>query len=539
MYAWIFGMMIIWAQQQISQIDQLSLAQIDLRINQQNQSEPILNQLLMLLRKYRIFKHQCLEDEAQETWVQFQKTLKDSSRKASLTPLSSQDKKTIKAILEQIKSDFQVQQKTSTQDQWQTGTLKVAVLLPLSGPYQALGQRIKDSILSTSTHWHLLSFDFADTNGSEDESALQADVLIAKGAHVILGPLGHMESETVAHRANLREVPMFYFASHPHLGENNSYVFRRRLDQKSASTLMGKQACSLGLQRVVSVGPKKDEEAFKAFFKSFAECQGIEHKAIRYEQLSSEVERVAKMVVGRYPLINQPIDPAWQLMNRKKKDPAFFRAPIVDFDAVFTTEKGNALVKLITQLHYWDLYFQNQTTNEMPLEAFPLGIRPNLVRLLGGLGFESAISGVVAPELFDQSFFVKIDQNTNEPSSHPSSKTTLNQLEKILKAQKIELDETLYACLEILQILNTLVQFELNTDLQSNQMDQSDQMDQMDQSDQSKQIRKKIRQILLNGFEINGIRGKLFVQSDGEITSDLKAYTFENGQSIALEDLDR
>ncbi len=527
MYAWIFGMMIIWAQQQISQIDQLSLAQIDLRINQQKQSEPIFNQLLMLLRKYRIFKHQFLEDEAQETWVQFQKTLKDASRKDALSPLSPQDKKSIKAILEQIKSNFQPQQISLTQNQWASGTLKVAVLLPLSGPYQALGQRIKESILSTSTHWPLLSFDFADTNGSEDESALQADALIAKGAHVILGPLGHMESETVAHRANLREVPMFYFASHPHLGENNSYVFRRRLDQKSASSLMAKQACVLGLQRVVSVGPKKDEEAFKAFFKSFAECQGVEHKAIRYEQLSTEVEKVAKMVVGSYPLTDHPIDPAWQQINRKKKDPAFFRAPIVDFDAIFTTEKGNALVKLITQLHYWDLYFQNQSTNEMPLEAFPLGIRPNLVRLLGGLGFETAISGVVAPELFDQSFFVKIDQNADDSSSQASSKSTLNQLEKILKAQKIELDETLYACLEILQILNALVQFELNADLQS---------DQSDQSLQSDQIRKKIRQILLNGFEINGIRAKLFVQSDGEITSDLKAYTFENGQSIALED---
>ncbi len=380
------------------------------------------------------------------------------------------------------------------QDQHQMQS--VLVMLPLSGEFENLGLKIKSAFEAIQAHIQEFELIFVDTQGDKDEAVYQLDQIIKeKEVLAIIGPMGHLEAETVAHRAIYREIPMLYFSSHPHLAAQNSYVFRHRIDQVKASILMGKYACEQGFQRIALVGPRESKNALDRFEEEFKKCNGMIDKRVSYQNLSTEVDRVSKELVGRFPLPKEDAHPYWQNLNRKKKDPAFFYPPKIEYSALFTTEKGYQLAQLVSHLSYWDMSFWGVNSQ------IPIQYQTTPVRLLGGLGFELAAFGIVAPEQFEKSLFVGLIESNTPKKEYWQS---------LLMKNKVKVDEQVWNALDLIDLLQNAMKSERNIN------------------------RVRLRQILLNDFEYMGVRGKMIMESDGNLSAPLGIFSKENGVKVLV-----
>src|SRR6185503_18108955 len=82
----------------------------------------------------------------------------------------------------------------------------VAVLLPLSGKYAAIGSELKLAIQlapAEGTQWL-----FLDTKGEPEAAVSAVETAVQKGAVAILGPVGTKEALSAARAAALHDVPI-------------------------------------------------------------------------------------------------------------------------------------------------------------------------------------------------------------------------------------------------------------------------------------------------------------------------------------------
>jgi branched-chain amino acid transport system substrate-binding protein len=107
-----------------------------------------------------------------------------------------------------------------------TGQVKVALLLPLSGPNGKLGQAMLDA--AQMALFDVANDDFVllprDTQGTADGAAKAAASAIAEGAELILGPLLAAEVEAVKPLAQQAHVNVVAFSTAEQLAGNGTYL---------------------------------------------------------------------------------------------------------------------------------------------------------------------------------------------------------------------------------------------------------------------------------------------------------------------------
>ena len=105
-------------------------------------------------------------------------------------------------------------------------TVKVGMLLPLSGRYAALGQTLRD-IASQALFDHRaenLILRFGDTGGHPQGVFEATRTLLDEGVHLILGPLFFSEANAIKSMVSQARVPMLTFSNDIRLRDETTYV---------------------------------------------------------------------------------------------------------------------------------------------------------------------------------------------------------------------------------------------------------------------------------------------------------------------------
>lgn len=235
------------------------------------------------------------------------------------------------------------------------GRVKVALLLPLSGPSGALGQAMLNAAQMAlfdmgDSQFVLLT---RDTQGTPQQAAEAAQEMIAAGAQLILGPLLANEVEAVKPVAAAAHIPVIAFSTATQLAGDGTYLLSF-LPREEVARITS-YAHAQGRDRFAVLAPRSPygEVVVAAFRQAVASVGATLTRADYYDESITDLGA--------------------EVRN--------FAADGADFDALLLPEGGTMLKALAPQLPYYK-------------------IDPDAVKFLGtglwdepGLGTEPSLAG--------------------------------------------------------------------------------------------------------------------------------------------------
>lgn len=261
--------------------------------------------------------------------------------------------------------------------------VRVALLLPLSGPNAVLGSAMLDAA-------QMALFDVADeklellphdTQGTAEAAAAAAKAAIGEGARLIIGPLIAAEVDAVKPVARAAGVPVVAFSTATQLAGDGTYLMGF-LPRQEIERVVG-FAHSRGVSRFAVIAPSTPYgdvavEAMRAAVQANGDTlERVEIYDPNTQDLTPSVQH----------LVGATMDPAvrQKLLSKQSaagKDAAAQLPDIViPFDAILIPEGGNRLKSVAPLLPYYD-------------------VDPEKVHFLGtglwdepGLGTEPALNG--------------------------------------------------------------------------------------------------------------------------------------------------
>ncbi len=138
----------------------------------------------------------------------------------------------------------------------QLGDVRVGLLLPLSGPEQAIGQSLLDAALLALTEIgngrvRLLP---RDTGGTAEGARAAAEAVLQEGAELILGPVFSAEVAAAAQPARARGINVIAFSTDAQVAGNGVYLMGL-LPQQQVDRVVS-FAASRGLRRFAALAPQ-------------------------------------------------------------------------------------------------------------------------------------------------------------------------------------------------------------------------------------------------------------------------------------------
>lgn len=263
------------------------------------------------------------------------------------------------------------------------GKVRVALLLPLSGPNAVLGNAMLDAA-------QMALYDVADeklellphdTQGNAEAAAAAAKTAVSEGARLIIGPLIAAEVDAVKPIARAAGVPVVAFSTATQLAGDGTYLMGF-LPRQEIERVVG-FAHSKGVSRFAVIAPSTPygDVAVDAMR---AAVQADGDTLERVERYDPNVQDLTPSVQH---LVGATMDPAvrQKLLSKQSaagKDAAAQLPDIViPFDAILIPEGGNRLKAVAPLLPYYD-------------------VDPDKVHFLGtglwdepGLGTEPALNG--------------------------------------------------------------------------------------------------------------------------------------------------
>ena len=291
---------------------------------------------------------------------------------------------------------------------------RIAALLPLSGPYAAIGKgalaAIKLAALGDATT-PASELVVEDTAGDADRAA-QAVTRLAETGQVcaIVGPVGALESQAAALAAERAEVTLVTLTGGEGVTGLGPFSFRHRLTRAAYARSLAKYAVeAMGMRSFAILYPESDygREMRNAFWHAVEQTGARIEAAEGYSPSATGFNEPVRKLVGRYYLEARARDERWAQMNRKSKDPAMHVPPIVDFEAVFIADTGDRARQLLSFLAYWDVELRTSPDQDATSLAGKYGGElPSLVQVLGTNGFNSADFAARAGDVAHNAIFL-------------------------------------------------------------------------------------------------------------------------------------
>lgn len=269
---------------------------------------------------------------------------------------------------------------------------RIGVLLPLSGPYAAIGETALHAVRLALGGVAGVELVVGDTAGDADRAPqIVEDMVQRQHVAAIIGPVGSIESHTAARAAERLEVPIVVLSSRADLTRLGTFVFRHRLTRSAQAEAIGRYAVeALGLKTFAILYPRTDYgiEMMQAFWQTVTRLGGEIRGAEGYSVNVADQNEPIKKLIGRHHLEARQVDPHWEALNRKSKDRAQHVPPVVDFEALFIPDGGQRVRLMLPFLAYWDIEVKNDPALS-PLEFASKygGDTPQLVQILGASGF--------------------------------------------------------------------------------------------------------------------------------------------------------
>lgn len=277
----------------------------------------------------------------------------------------------------------------------QHGLVRVGLLVPMTGPSAPVGQALLNAA-------QMALFDVADerfvlqaydTRGTPDGATEAADLALAHGAQLLLGPLFSAEARAVAPRADAAGVNLVAFSTDPAVAGGRVYVLGFLVQEQVRQIVA--YARAQGLTKFAVLAPESAYgqsvvEAFNRYVPpgggeianvSFYDAEGanlndVVRRLANYDQRKEALEAQKAELAGKEDEISQLALQRLQRLDTIGE---------VDFEAILLPEQGARLTQAATLLPFYD-------------------IDPGRVQLLGtmlwnapGLGREPVMVGGVYP----------------------------------------------------------------------------------------------------------------------------------------------
>jgi len=264
-------------------------------------------------------------------------------------------------------------------------TATVAVLLPLSGRYAALGSELRAAIElapAQGTRWL-----FLDTRGEPDGAAAAVATARAKGVVALLGPVGTREALSAARAASLAEIPIALLA--PGDGADASAgVFRLVTSPGDEARAVARVARDDSFPTVAVFAPRDDVggEAADAFV---AEAQrlGLQVTANgTYDPTGGDVQPDLVQFLNLVPARNKRLA-EWLAKHDKKHTLQTF-TPEVPYTLLYIPDRYDRAAIVAAFLPYFGVELRtSDVVDSDELRRKHQGVLPQIVQLVGGAGW--------------------------------------------------------------------------------------------------------------------------------------------------------
>jgi len=270
---------------------------------------------------------------------------------------------------------------------------RLGVLLPLSGPYEAIGRVALQGIqMARNRGGAGIELVIADTQGDAEQARLEVDRLVhQERVAAIIGPIGSRESKAAAVMAERFEVPIMTLSSRPGICALGLNVFRHRFTAAQEGRALARYAVQrMGIRRFAILFPEAahGRALMRAFWQNLLRLGGEVRGAQAYPLRSQDFGPPIKKLIGRYHLSARKPDPYWARLNRKARDRALHLPPEIDFEGLLLIASPRRARHILPYLAYWDIELRDDPERE-PGERIAAyqGDPPPLVQLFGSSGF--------------------------------------------------------------------------------------------------------------------------------------------------------
>ncbi len=263
-------------------------------------------------------------------------------------------------------------------------TKTIAVLLPLTGRFAALGSEIKVAIELAppdGTKWL-----FLDTKGEPDGAAAAVEVAVQKGAIAILGPVGTREAIAAARAASLRQIPIALLA--PSDGADPAAgVFRVVGSPGDEGRAVARIALADNFPTVGVFAPRDDvgQETADAFV---AEATRLKLQVTgqgTYDPTGGNLEPDVKAFLNLNAARNPRLA---EHLRRNPKDGIKTFSPDVPFTLLYIPDRYDRAALVAAFLPYFGVELRSQEfADPNMLQRKHGGHIPQIVQLVGGAGW--------------------------------------------------------------------------------------------------------------------------------------------------------
>jgi branched-chain amino acid transport system substrate-binding protein len=256
----------------------------------------------------------------------------------------------------------------------------IGVLLPLSGSYEAFGQRALKGIelalvqFSSQSGNPPINIIVKDTEADPNKTVTAMEELNQSQVAAILGPI--VNSEIAAREAQKMGIPIITFTQKDNIPEIGDKVFRNFITPKMQVQAIASFAVeTLGLYRFAILYP---DEAYgitfmNLFWDELIELGGKVVGVEAYKPQSTDFTDPIKKLIGLYYQVPEDLKPENGLTESRdegdaskssgdttraaadEKAQAQEPQPIVDFDAIFIPDSPGKAGLIVPQLAYFDI----------------------------------------------------------------------------------------------------------------------------------------------------------------------------------------
>lgn len=264
----------------------------------------------------------------------------------------------------------------------------VAVLLPLTGRYRALGREARPAIQLAATTVGEVELRFLDTGGvAERAQAAVEKAVFELDAVAILGPLGMKESRAAASRAAELGVPMALLSSGgeaaPELG-----IFRLWSSPAWEAREAARIAVALGYDQLAVLAPRDEVGALQAaeFQRAATRARVKVVASGQYEPTGSNLQPDIKRFLGLDPKKNKRLRKHLLKWGTKRGWKTF--SPEVKFELLYIPDVHTRAALVASYLPYFNVEVRSRDViDTIRLKRKHGGRVPRVVQLLGGSGW--------------------------------------------------------------------------------------------------------------------------------------------------------